>query len=99
MAGVVGAHGVGGLPAPRPPVTVYTEPITTGCGSLDDVNAVYCAADQHIYYAKPLYKIFPADQQKAPFVVEAVLAHEFGHTIQARSGILIASMAWEQRPA
>lgn len=86
-----------GYQLPRPPVTVYTEPITTGCGSLDDVNAVYCAADQHIYYAKPLYKIFPADQQKAPFVVEAVLAHEFGHTIQARSGILIASMAWEQK--
>jgi len=86
-----------GYTLPRPPVTVYTEPITTGCGSLDEVNAVYCAADQHIYYAKPLYKIFPADQQKAPFVVEAVLAHEFGHTIQARTGILISSMAWEQK--
>lgn len=86
-----------GFQLPRPPVTVYTEPITTGCGSLDDVNAVYCAADQRIYYAKPLYKIFPADQQKAPFVIESILAHEFGHTIQARTGILIASMAWEQK--
>lgn len=86
-----------GYQLPRPPVTVYTEPITTGCGSLDEVNAVYCAADQRIYYAKALYKIFPADQQKAPFVIETVLAHEFGHTIQARTGILIASMAWEQK--
>ena len=86
-----------GFQMPRPPVTVYTEPITTGCGSLDDVNAVYCAADQRIYYAKPLYKIFPPDQQKAPFVIESVLAHEFGHAIQARTGILIASMAWEQK--
>ncbi|HRA05531.1 MAG TPA: neutral zinc metallopeptidase [Propionicimonas sp.] len=86
-----------GFELPRPPVTVYTEPITTGCGSLDDVNAVYCAADQRIYYAKPLYKIFPADQQRARFVVETVLAHEFGHTIQARTGILISSMAWEQK--
>lgn len=86
-----------GFQLPRPPVTVYTEPITTGCGSLDDVNAVYCAADQRIYYAKPLYKIFPKDQQRAPFVVEAVLAHEFGHTIQARTGIIVSSMAWEQK--
>ncbi|HOC13346.1 MAG TPA: neutral zinc metallopeptidase [Propionicimonas sp.] len=86
-----------GFELPRPPVTVYTEPITTGCGSLDDVNAVYCAADQRIYYAKPLYKIFPADQQQARFVVETVLAHEFGHTIQARTGLLISSMAWEQK--
>ncbi len=85
-----------GFELPRPPVTVYTEPITTGCGKLDEVNAVYCAADQRIYYARPLWKIFPASQQKEPFVVESVLAHEFGHTIQARTGILISSMAFEQ---
>ena len=86
-----------GFQLPRPPVTVYTEPITTGCGSLNDVNAVYCAADQRIYYAQPLYRIFPADQQRARFVAEMILAHEFGHTIQARTGILISSMAWEQQ--
>ncbi len=86
-----------GYQLPRPPVTVYNEPITTGCGSLDEVNAVYCAADQRIYYAKPLYRIFPEEQQKARFVAEMILAHEFGHTIQARTGILISSIAWEQR--
>jgi predicted metalloprotease len=86
-----------GFTLPRPPVTVYTEPITTGCGKLDEVNAVYCAADQRIYYAKALWKIFPSNQQREPFVVESVLAHEFGHTIQARTGILISSMAFEQK--
>jgi predicted metalloprotease len=85
-----------GYELPRPPVTVYTEPITTGCGQLDEVNAVYCAADQRIYYAKPLWKIFPTNQQTLPFVVESIIAHEFGHTIQARTGILISSMAFEQ---
>lgn len=85
-----------GYQLPRPPVTVYTQPITTGCGQLDEVNAVYCAADQRIYYAKPLWKIFPANQQTLPFVVESIIAHEFGHTIQARTGILISSMAFEQ---
>jgi predicted metalloprotease len=86
-----------GYQLPRPPVTVYTEPITTGCGTQDEVNAVYCAADQRIYYARPLWKIFPPNQQKARFVVESVLAHEFGHTIQARTGILISSIAFEQK--
>lgn len=86
-----------GYQLPRPPVTVYTEPITTGCGKLDEVNAVYCAADQRIYYARPLWQVFPKDQQKLPFVVEAVIAHEFGHTIQARTGIMISSMAFEQK--
>lgn len=85
-----------GYQLPRPPVTVYNQPITTGCGELDDVNAVYCAADQRIYYAKPLWKIFPKDQQQQRFVVESVLAHEFGHTLQARTGILISGIALEQ---
>lgn len=86
-----------GFELPRPPVTVYNGAVTTKCGKLDDINAVYCSADQQIYYSKQLWKIFPADQQRDRFVVETVLAHEFGHTIQARTGILISSMAWEQR--
>ena len=78
-------------------MTVYNGSVTTKCGRLDDINAVYCSADQQIYYAKQLWKIFPAQQQRDRFVVETILAHEFGHTIQARTGILISSMAWEQR--
>ena len=85
-----------GFTLPRPPVTVYNEPITTACGKEDGVNASYCAGDQHIYYAEPLYKILPQDQQTLPFVVDTILAHEFGHTIQARTGLLVASAAWGQ---
>ncbi len=86
-----------GFELPRPPVTVYNGAVTTKCGKLDDINAVYCSADQQIYYSRQLWKIFPTNQQRDRFVVETVLAHEFGHTIQARTGILISSMAWEQR--
>jgi len=86
-----------GFELPRPPVNVYNGAVTTKCGKLDDINAVYCSADQQIYYSRQLWKIFPTDQQRDRFVVETVLAHEFGHTIQARTGILISSMAWEQR--
>lgn len=86
-----------GFKMPRPPATVYTEPITTGCGTLDEVNAVYCAADQRIYYAKPIYRIFPENLQQARFLIEMIIGHEFGHAIQARSGILISSAAWQQQ--
>ncbi|MEA4945079.1 MAG: neutral zinc metallopeptidase [Propionicimonas sp.] len=86
-----------GFEMPRPPVTVYNQPITTGCGQLEDVNAVYCAGDQRVYYAKPLYKIFPADVARLPFMPDMVIGHEFGHAIQARTGILISDLALEQK--
>ena len=54
-------------------------------------------ADQRIYYAKPLPKIFPKDLQGQKFLMEMVLAHEFGHAIQYRTGIGISSMALEQK--
>jgi predicted metalloprotease len=86
-----------GFVLPRPPATVYTAPINTACGKMDKVNASYCGADQRIYYAKPLPKIFPENLQRANFLMEMILAHEFGHTIQARTGIIISEMAWEQK--
>ena len=86
-----------GFQLPRPPATVYNQPIQTACGKLDSVNASYCGGDQRIYYAKPLPKIFPKDIQGQKFLMEMVLGHEFGHAIQARTGISISSSAWEQR--
>ncbi len=79
-----------GYQLPRPPMIVYSSPITTGCGKLETENAVYCGADQKIYYATDLPSILPPDLQNARFVVEMIMAHEFGHAIQARTGILIS---------
>ncbi len=86
-----------GFEMPRPPVTVYNQPITTACGEQDDVNAIYCAGDQRVYYAKPLYRIFPADVARIPFMPDTVIGHEFGHAIQARTGILVSNIAFEQQ--
>jgi len=87
-----------GYELPRPPATVYTQPITTACGDVDDLaNAAYCAADQRIYFGKNVYQVVPANLRKAPFIVDTVIAHEFGHTVQARTGILISQAAWQQR--
>lgn len=72
---------------PRPPVVVYTKPISTGCGKLTMQNAFYCSADQTIYYAIDIMDGMPADVQQGRMVDEATIAHEFGHAIQARTGI------------
>lgn len=86
-----------GFELPRPPVTVYGSSVTTACGDAESGNAFYCAADQHIYYATDLYELLPKKMQTQPFVSEVVIAHEFGHAIQARTGILISDKALEQK--
>lgn len=86
-----------GFQLPRPPSTVYTTAITTPCGKADLGNAFYCGADQHIYYAKNLPSILPPKIRTKPFVTDAIMAHEFGHAIQARTGILISDKAWEEK--
>lgn len=86
-----------GFVLPRPPATVYTTPIETACGKLDKVNASYCGGDQRIYYSNQIPRIFPSNLQHTRFLMDLVLAHEFGHAIQARTGISVSEMAWEQK--
>lgn len=86
-----------GFELPRPPATVYTAPINTACGKLEKVNASYCGGDQRIYYSVQIPRIFPPNLRNSPFLMDLVLAHEFGHTIQARTGISISEIAWEQK--
>ncbi len=86
---------VGFIPV-RPSVTVYSSEINTRCGTMPRMNAAYCSADQQVYYASDLPQIIPADLRNTNYVVESVIAHEFAHAIQGRTGILISSAAWEQ---
>lgn len=80
----------------RPTVTVYTTQIQTPCGKMPRKNAAYCSADQQVYYAADLPSIVPDELRATPYVVESVIAHEFGHAIQGRTGILISEAAWQQ---
>jgi predicted metalloprotease len=84
-----------GYEMPRPPVTVYSKPITTGCGKIDEVNASYCSADQRIYLSDKLFTVMSEDLIAESYPMETILAHEFGHAVQARSGILVSSYALE----
>ena len=85
-----------GFQMPRPPVVVYTRPIKTACGDFAEVNAAYCTGDQRVYYANTLLRAFPANVASAPYAAEMILAHEFGHAVQARTAILISEKYLEQ---
>jgi uncharacterized protein len=79
----------------RPSVTIYGSKTTTKCGT-SGVNAFYCAADQQVYYSNQLDDALPiiADDKWA---ADVVIAHEFGHALQARTGILISAKALGQQ--
>lgn len=85
-----------GYVLPRPSVTIYSSEIATRCGTMPMYNAAYCTADQQIYYASNLPEIIPSELDGTLYAVESVVAHEFAHHIQNRTGILISSAAWEQ---
>lgn len=86
-----------GYTLPRPPVVVYNSPVKTACGTFDEVNAAYCSGDQRIYYAQSLLKAFPSAVRQSPYAVEMIVAHEFGHALQARTAILASEVRLEQR--
>jgi len=75
----------------RPSVTVYGEKVQTKCGEAG-INASYCAADQQVYFSNQLVRLLPAAGDNK-WVAYVIMAHEFGHAIQARTGILISAHA------
>lgn len=78
----------------RPVVNVYRDSVTTPCGggTAQGPNASYCAANQQVYFSRSLAESHPnlaiVDQ---PHVVDAIMAHEFGHALQARTVVLFLS--------
>ena len=78
----------------RPTVTIYGEELTTKCGK-SGVNAFYCTADQQVYYSNLLPQALPTVRQNK-WTADIVMAHEFGHALQGRTGILISAHALGQ---
>lgn len=72
----------------RPSVTIYGTSITTRCGD-SGVNAFYCSGDQQVYYSNKLASAVTGLQGKK-WAADVVMAHEFGHLLQGRTGIFIA---------
>ncbi|PIE99474.1 MAG: hypothetical protein CR979_02915, partial [Propionibacterium sp.] len=86
-----------GFVAVRPSITVYSRPISNRCGTTDMGNAQYCTADQQVYVASDLLQRLMPSRKKTRFVGETILAHEFGHAIQARSGIFASEFIFEDK--
>jgi predicted metalloprotease len=78
----------------RPTVTIYGKDITTKCGK-EGVNAFYCAGDQQVYFSDQLPD-FVAIVKQDKWAADVVMAHEFGHELQARTAILISAHALGQ---
>ena len=79
----------------RPPVVVYSGSGQSACGKLERQNAFYCAGDQQIYYSMDLPTLLPKYQHD-PILPLQIMAHEYGHAIQAQTGILWSESAWQQ---
>lgn len=81
-----------GFVLPLPPVRSYDQPITTACGTspaMEYAAAFYCPADQRIFYAVDRnYQLF----NQTSLEIDTTLAHEFGHALQGRTGMLSAEM-------
>lgn len=86
-----------GFVAVRPTVTVYSSPVKSACGDTSMLNASYCGADQQVYVASNVLQVVPSNLRNSPFLIETILAHEFGHAIQARTGILVSEFVLEDR--
>jgi uncharacterized protein len=76
----------------RPTVTVYGDSITTKCGNKthqSGVNAFYSTCDQQVYYSNKIDDRIPFLRENK-WAADVVIAHEFGHALQGRSGIFWA---------
>jgi uncharacterized protein len=78
----------------RPTVTIYGQELTTKCGT-SGINAFYCTADQQVYYSRLLPEALPTVRRNK-WTADIVMAHEFGHALQGRTGILISAHALGQ---
>jgi uncharacterized protein len=83
-----------GFDAYQPRVLVYAGEGTTPCGDLEMPGAFYCGANQGIYLSADVGRLAGSTQTG----VDYVLAHEYAHNVQGRTGILIQRI-YEQRKA
>ena len=79
----------------RPPTAIsgYVQRTRTACGRVRTQTALYCTASHSIHYE--LGFMNSALRGIGDFAVAAVIAHEWGHAIQAQLGLLSPSSSLE----
>lgn len=78
-----------------PTVTVYTDTITTACGTESkEPNAFYCSQDQRLYFSMDLFNdpLLSAVAQHPG--TDFVIAHEYAHLLQDRIQVLASAWQW-----
>ncbi|MGA4669027.1 neutral zinc metallopeptidase [Propionibacteriaceae bacterium Y1923] len=78
-----------GFTITHPTVTMYSTETQGACGKMPMRNAFYCGHDQNLYFATDMHTLF-GPKSGDPWAYEAVMAHEFGHSLQGRTGIIPA---------
>lgn len=83
-----------GLTPVLPRFTVYGPggEVTTQCGTAPSRNAFYCPVDQTLYLAPDIPDLLPSEQATASHLFDFIMAHEYAHAMQGRTGILISSL-------
>lgn len=80
-----------GFPYARPGLVVFDAPVSTPCGSASPragrTLAFYCPGDSVMYADVPQMRRYFGDLEVAYAIV---IGHEFGHHVQAETGVLTA---------
>lgn len=82
-----------GFIAYQPRLTVYPAggTVNTPCGTAESLNAFYCGGDQNLYLARDIGDVLTAQTSAERILFELIMAHEYGHAMQGRTGIFAAS--------
>ncbi|WP_245997849.1 neutral zinc metallopeptidase [Nocardia pseudobrasiliensis] len=72
--------------SPQLSVTAHASEASSPCGTHPQPVAYYCSANYTIYM--PLDSIFTNEDPNDPIIYLAILSHEYGHHVQAVSGIM-----------
>lgn len=76
-----------------PKVSVYNGKVASPCGVQRSVRAAYCGANETIYMPYSVdARAYRSDAVYARALMLSTFAHEYGHHIQKRTGILTASL-------
>lgn len=95
-----------GLELPKPTLYLYWTEGHSPCGSVTGAAGFYCTADNGYIYVDMTggyTEQWRNDEGWITYALEVLLAHEFGHHVQARTGILFAGSmlrnAWPEEAA
>lgn len=82
-----------GFVAYQPEMTVYPAggTVQTQCGVQESLNAFYCGADQNLYLAADITRVLSSGPANHPIIYDVIVAHEYGHALQGRTGIFVSS--------